>query len=89
MGEPVAGDGMGIRALPASNPQGAGTQDKEKTNIDLLAEQLTQGGWIGGFTMGIGLMALLGGALLLLLAGRTLRSAREMLAAQNVSEPRD
>lgn len=83
----TSGEGLGIRALPSENSLGshaAGPKKQEKSAIQLFADQLQQGGWMGGFTLGVGLMALLGGMLLVLLASRNLRTAQEIVLAQRV-----
>lgn len=83
----TSGEGLGIRALPSENSlesHAAGPKKQEKSAIQLFADQLQQGGWMGGFTLGVGLMALLGGMLLVLLATRNLRAAQEMVLAQRV-----
>ena len=81
----ASGEGLGIRALPnegTGNSQASAQHSADKGKFQLLADNLQQGGWLGGFTLGVGLMALLGGMLLVLLASRNLRAAQALVANQ-------
>lgn len=83
---PQSGDkGQGIRKLPSISSDAANSHNtvaegdaQEKSTLQALGKALSQGGWIGGFTLGIGIMALLGGMLLVLLANRNLSTARKL-----------
>lgn len=81
----------GIKALGFSGKHGEGKENKaaggadggsanaakqDQSKIQQLASSLTAGGFGGGFTMGVGLMALLGGGLFFLMAARNMREMK-------------
>lgn len=73
---PAPNANSGVRAL--SN--GSNSNSTEQTDPQLMSEQratgLTAGGWLAGFILGIGVMALLGGLGLFVATYRTLRQVR-------------
>ena len=87
------GEGGGIKALGHNG--GTDNQDvsanakpdEHKTKWQQLASVLTAGGFGGGFTLGVGLMALLGGGLFFLIAARNMREMKmAMLQAEIEAE---
>lgn len=99
LGEDGAEDednGGGVKALGysggASGDEGQGENGtkqpaKQETKLQQLANSLMAGGFGGGFTMGVGLMALLGGGLFFLMAARNMRDMKmAMLQAELQAE---
>ena len=85
------GEGGGIKALGHNggqeNQDAKAKTDEHKTKWQQLASVLTAGGFGGGFTLGVGLMALLGGGLFFLIAARNMRQMKmAMLQAEIEAE---
>ena len=89
--------GGGIRRINAAQGQqnahaapahsdGAQNVDPKKTATQSFLDSLTGGGWTTGFLLGLGLMGLLGGALLFFVAARNMQRAHTLQLLQAYRE---
>lgn len=95
-GEGEAGGAGGIHRINAAqgqkNADGAAHSDDpqnvatEKTAVESFMDSLTGGGWTTGFLLGLGLMGLLGGALLFFVAARNMQRAHTLQLLQTYRE---
>lgn len=95
-GEGEAGGAGGIHRINAAqdqqnadgaaNTNDAQNVDTEKTAIESFMDSLTGGGWTTGFLLGLGLMGLLGGALLFFVAARNMQRAHTLQLLQAYRE---
>ena len=95
-GEGEAGGAGGIHRINAAqgqkNAEGADNTDDaqnvatEKTAVESFMDSLTGGGWTTGFLLGLGLMGLLGGALLFFVAARNMQRAHTLQLLQAYRE---
>lgn len=95
-GEGEAGGAGGIHRINAAqgqkNAEGAENTDDaqnvatEKTAVESFMDSLTGGGWTTGFLLGLGLMGLLGGALLFFVAARNMQRAHTLQLLQAYRE---
>ena len=95
-GEGEAGGAGGIHRINAAqgqkNAEGADDADgaqnvaTEKTAVESFMDSLTGGGWTTGFLLGLGLMGLLGGALLFFVAARNMQRAHTLQLLQAYRE---
>ena len=60
--------------------------DPKKTATQSFLDSLTGGGWTTGFLLGLGLMGLLGGALLFFVAARNMQRAHTLQLLQAYRE---
>lgn len=92
-----AGGGGGIHRINAAQGQhngnaapahsdGAQNVETKKTAAESFLDSLTSGGWTTGFLLGLGLMGLLGGALLFFVAARNMQRAHTMQLLQAYRE---
>ena len=70
----------------AANTNDAQNVDTEKTAVESFIDSLTGGGWTTGFLLGLGLMGLLGGALLFFVAARNMQRAHTLQLLQAYRE---
>lgn len=95
-GEGAAGGAGGIHRINAAqgqqnadgaaNTNDAQNVDTEKTAVESFLDSLTGGGWTTGFLLGLGLMGLLGGALLFFVAARNMQRAHTLQLLQAYRE---
>lgn len=95
-GEGEAGGAGGIHRINAAqgqqnadgaaNTNDAQNVDAEKTAVESFMDSLTGGGWTTGFLLGLGLMGLLGGALLFFVAARNMQRAHTLQLLQAYRE---
>lgn len=95
-GEGEAGSAGGIHRINAAqgqqnadgaaNTNDAQNVDTEKTAVESFLDSLTGGGWTTGFLLGLGLMGLLGGALLFFVAARNMQRAHTLQLLQAYRE---
>lgn len=70
----------------AAGSDGAQNVETEKTAAQSFVDSLTGGGWTTGFLLGLGLMGLLGGALLFFVAARNMQRAHTLQLLQAYRE---